>query len=291
MRVTDLTYSQVPTPPSPPPEDDPPPDGAPPPVPTGSAPQSAETSLFLDPSASLASPEAAGSAETQQHELDALASYGPPQWARPSFTHGFPGSAFTPQPDGTLRCPAGHPLYVQERRPERNGLLRVLYAARIGHCRPCPLREQCQESGTTLKPRRVSAVFWPRTPPAAAASPPVCDTSPSHAPACAPPVPAQPVRWGDWPRCQSRRQWVQLLRTQTVLITFRATETIAHETAHSPHTPPLTTRAQRAHWRLSWEERLARNTRPPTAPSLEITLHGLPGPFVQSFGLPVRHAA
>jgi hypothetical protein len=47
--------------------------------------------------------------------------YGPPQWARPSFTHGFPGSAFTPQPDGTLRCPANHPLYLQERRPERNG--------------------------------------------------------------------------------------------------------------------------------------------------------------------------
>ncbi len=43
--------------------------------------------------------------------------YGPPQWARPSFTHGFPGSAFTPQPDGTLRCPANHPLYPQERRP------------------------------------------------------------------------------------------------------------------------------------------------------------------------------
>lgn len=106
MRVTDLTYSQVLTPPSPPPEDDPPPDGAPPPVPTGSAPQSAETSPFLGPSASLASPKAAGSAETQQHELDALASYGPPQWARPSFTHGFPGSAFTLQPDGTLRCPA-----------------------------------------------------------------------------------------------------------------------------------------------------------------------------------------
>jgi hypothetical protein len=38
-------------------------------------------------------------------------------------------------PDGTLRCPANHPLYPQERRPERNGSLRVLYAARIGHCR------------------------------------------------------------------------------------------------------------------------------------------------------------
>lgn len=87
--------------------------------------------------------------------------YGPLQWARPSFTHGFPGSAFTPQPDGTLRCPANHPLYLQERRPERNGSLRVLYAARIGHCRSCPLRAQCQESSTTIKPRRVSGVLWP----------------------------------------------------------------------------------------------------------------------------------
>lgn len=42
--------------------------------------------------------------------------YGSPQWARPSFTGGFPGAAFTPQPDGTLRCPANHPLYPQERR-------------------------------------------------------------------------------------------------------------------------------------------------------------------------------
>ncbi|HYU74010.1 MAG TPA: hypothetical protein VEL31_15150 [Ktedonobacteraceae bacterium] len=65
--------------------------------------------------------------------------YGPAQWARPSFTGGFPGSAFIPQPDGTLRCPADHPLSPQERRPERNGSLRVLYAARIGHCRSCRL--------------------------------------------------------------------------------------------------------------------------------------------------------
>jgi hypothetical protein len=36
--------------------------------------------------------------------------YGPPQWARSSFTHGFPGCAFTPQPDGSLRCPANPPL-------------------------------------------------------------------------------------------------------------------------------------------------------------------------------------
>jgi hypothetical protein len=39
--------------------------------------------------------------------------YGPPQWAKRSFTGGFPGSAFTLQPDGTLHCPANHPLYAR----------------------------------------------------------------------------------------------------------------------------------------------------------------------------------
>ena len=82
--------------------------------------------------------------------------YGPPQWARRSWTSGFAGSDFSLQPDGTLCCPAGHPLSVQERRPEQNGSLRILYSARLCHCRPCPLREQCQESATTIKPRRES---------------------------------------------------------------------------------------------------------------------------------------
>src|SRR5512142_954697 len=38
----------------------------------------------------------------------------------------------------TERCVAQafHPLFVQERRPERNGSLRVLYAARLADCRP-----------------------------------------------------------------------------------------------------------------------------------------------------------
>ena len=106
--------------------------------------------------------------------------YGPPQWARPSYTKGFAGADFSLQPDGTLRCPAGCPLYAQERRPERNGSLRVLYAARIGHCRSCLLREQCQESATTIKARRVSAVYWP---------------TPSHASISneSPPAPREPA--------------------------------------------------------------------------------------------------
>jgi hypothetical protein len=43
--------------------------------------------------------------------------------------------------DGTLPCPENHPLSPQERRLEHDGILRVVYAARIGHCPGCPLRE------------------------------------------------------------------------------------------------------------------------------------------------------
>jgi hypothetical protein len=204
--------------------------------------------------------------------------YGPPQWASRSYTKGFSGADFTLQPDGTLRCPADHPLYPQERRPERDGSLRVLYAARIGHCRCCALRAQCQENSTTIKPRRVSAVFWPQASPA----------SPPDEPPCHEPTPSRQVLWGDWERCQSRRRWFHLLRTQTVLLAFGLPQHTVAEDAQSPH---VQTRAQRAHWRLSWPQRLARNARPPTASPLEVTVHGLPVRFAQAFGFDVLTAA
>jgi len=88
-------------------------------------------------------------------------SYKPPVWAV-SRMGCIAGEHFTPQPDGTLYCPAGFPLYPQERRLERDGSVRVVYAARLGHCRPCSMREECQGYGAaTKKPRRVSAVLWP----------------------------------------------------------------------------------------------------------------------------------
>ncbi len=189
--------------------------------------------------------------------------YGPPHWARPSFTEGFPGSAFTPQPDGTLRCPADRPLYPQERRPERDGSLRVLYAARIGHCRSCPLRVQCQESSTTIKPRRVSAVFWLLESPLSDSSPTREDTPE--------PLPLAPVVWKDWPRCRIRREWLKVVRSETVGLT--SSTTLAPSPVPLP-TENILTRAQRAHW----------NARPSDAPRLSVTLHGLPATFAHSFG-------
>lgn len=212
-------------------------------------------------------------------------SYGPPQWARQSYTKGFAGADFSLQPDGTLRCPADHPLYPQERRSERDGSFRLLYAARIGHCRLCSLREQCQEQGITIKPRRVSAVFWPLDsskpgdPPAAREA-----QSAQVEPLCAP-APC-PILWGDWERCRIRRRWLDLLRTQTVTL---APAQPAEKTDTTKQR--VQTRAQRAHWRLSWEQRLAPNARSLTAPPLEITIHGLPAAFAQSFGFGLLPAA
>ncbi len=221
--------------------------------------------------------------------------YGPPPWARRSFTKGFAGADFSPQPDGTLRCPAGHPLCVQERRPERQGSVRIVYGARITHCRPCPLREQCQEATTTLKPRQVSAVFWPVASTACApaqpaahpgeASPPSGELPPKRS---APQAALQPVLWGDWPRCHLRRRWMHLLRTQTVDLTFCSSQPQDNKPV-SRH--DVQTRAQRAHWRLSWKQRMARNARPSWAPLLKITIHGLSASFAQYVGIGLVTAA
>ncbi len=212
--------------------------------------------------------------------------YGPPQWAQRSFTGGFPGSAFTLQPDGSLLCPAHHPLYAQERRPERHGSYRLLYAARIGDCRRCELRTQCQESPSSSKPRRVSAVIFPLSAHEALASvPPIA--SPEPLPKPIPVLPHAPVLWEDWPRCQIRRHWLNVLRSETVVV-MKASPT---EEATLVTNEPVMTRTQRAHWRLSWNERLTRNARPPTSPALTITIHGLAATFAHSFGFGFLPAA
>jgi hypothetical protein len=195
-------------------------------------------------------------------------SYEPPVWAI-SRMGCIAGEHFTPRPDGTLHCPAGFPLYPQERRPERDGSVRVVYAARIGHCRPCPRREECQGYGAaTKKPRRVSAVLWPR------------ETT-EKVVALPSPLPAlHPILWGDWQRCFHRRAVVKLLRHQRVDVEFAE---IALPAPSSPIRPIC--RAERAHWRLSWAERLARNARPKTAPEVSIKLFGIPDTFASSLGL------
>ena len=49
--------------------------------------------------------------------------------------------------------------------------------------------------------------------------------------------------------------------------------------------PPTISRAQRAHYRLSWDERLARNARDATAERMTLTLFGIPDRLTTFLGL------
>src|SRR5713226_573170 len=88
--------------------------------------------------------------------------YGPAEVALPWKAGRFSGQDFALQPDGALRCPASQLLVAHEQRREADGSLRVVYAASIRSCRPCPLREQCQWNGSaTRKPSQVSVLLYP----------------------------------------------------------------------------------------------------------------------------------
>lgn len=169
----------------------------------------------------------------------------------------FSGRDFVPQADGSLRCPAGKSLHPTEQRREADGTLRVLFCAKIRDCRDCHLREQCQWHGTTTKkPRRVSVLLRPLG------------------------IGAAPVLWKDWSRRHYRQVALQLCRSQRVEVHMEQTSQAAPATS-----PVILSRAQRAHARLSWDERLARNARPPEAARVKIKLFGIPAGFAASLGL------
>ncbi len=183
--------------------------------------------------------------------------YAPPARATSWKAGRFTGSDFPLQPDGTLRCPAGNTLTPQEHRRETDGSLRVVYAASIRCCRPCPLRKPRQWNGSaTKKPRQVSILLHPLR------------------------VGNAPLLWCDWSRRVHRRACLQFVRHHCVEVSV----------SPSPPASPITadvilSRAQRAHTRLSWETRLARNARSPAAGPVSMTLFGIPHAFARWLGL------
>jgi hypothetical protein len=183
--------------------------------------------------------------------------YAAPRVGLPWKAGRFSGQDFPLQPDGTLRCPAGQSLVAHERRRETDGSLRVVYAASIRSCRPCLLREQCQWQGrATAKPRQVSVLLHPLL------------------------VGSAPLLWRDWSRRHHRRACMQLLRHQRVEVLMEQ----GFSTRHESETVPLS-RAQRAHYRLDFDERLACNARGPTADRVTIRLFGIPEDVASSLGI------
>ncbi len=183
--------------------------------------------------------------------------YGKPAVALPWKAGRLSGEDFALQPDGTLRCPASQSLVAHERRREADGSLRVVYAASIRSCRPCPLRGQCQWQGSaTKKPRQVSVLLHPLI------------------------VGSEPIRWCDWSRRAHRRACIQLVRHQCVKVEVEPPISASLTVKSAP-----LSRARRAHYRLSWAERLVRNARPRTAGRVTIRLFGIPEGFATSLGL------
>jgi hypothetical protein len=183
--------------------------------------------------------------------------YAPPQVGLPWKAGRFSRQDFALQPDGTLRCPASQKLLPHEQRREADGSLRVVYGASIRSCRPCPLREQCQWNGkATAKPRQVSVLLHPLQ------------------------VGSTPLLWRDWSRREHRRACIQLVRHQRMEVSLSPPAL-----ASPPSGEVILSRAQRAHSRLCWQERLARNVRPPTAAPVTIKLFGVPAPFAALLGL------
>ncbi len=183
--------------------------------------------------------------------------YGKPSVAAAFKAGRFSGQDFALQPDGSLRCPADQKLLVHERRREADGSLRVVYGASIRHCRPCPLREQCQWSGSaTAKPRQVSVLLHPLA------------------------VGSAPLLWRDWSRRHQRRACLGLHRQRLEIQMEPALPRIGASS------PAMISRAERAHYRLSWAERLARNARTDQADQIALTLFGIPERVATFLGLP-----
>ncbi len=183
--------------------------------------------------------------------------YAPPQVGLPWKAGRFSGQDFALQPDGTLRCPADQKLLPHEQRREADGSLRVVYGASMRSCRPCPLREQCQWNGSaTAKPRQVSVLLHPLQ------------------------VGSAPLLWHDWSRRAHRRACMQLVRHQRIEVSLPPSAAASPSFAEV-----ILSRAQRAHSRLSWAERLARNARAPTTGQVTIKLFGIPAIFAASLGL------
>ncbi len=123
---------------------------------------------------------------------------------------------------------------------------------------PARGREQCQWQGSaTKKPRQVSLLLHPLA------------------------VGAAPLLWRDWSRRQPRRACLQLHSQRLEVQNEPARST------DSAVTPLPLSRAQRAHYRLSWQERLPRNARAPTAGRITLKLFGISEDFATSLGLTI----
>jgi hypothetical protein len=207
--------------------------------------------------------------------------YGPLEvardWARASGR--FTGHAFTVLEDGTLRCPAEKILRPQERRKAADGTLRIVYRARKEDCRSCGMARDClgrQASGE--HPRRVSAVRRRVVHASGTTSAPIHEEAPRAEGLSEPAA----VLWCDLPGYRLRHDYVAGLRRQRVTVVQLRPERGDGERTEVSR---IWTRAERAHRRLSWAARLARNRCPASLARFKVTVFGVVPALARYLGL------
>jgi hypothetical protein len=183
-----------------------------------------------------------------------------------------------------LQCPAGKVLHVRERRKLETGNLRILYTAKRLDCQACHLAAQCLGRGASGElPRRVSGVrklvgWQVRAAPVAGHA-----HGPREWERDADGQAKHEVRWCDVGGRRVRREMVTRLRRQRVTIRGARPEVSPPRGQADPH---VWTRAERAHRRLSWAARRARNALPVDAAHYTITLFGIAPELAAYLGLP-----
>lgn len=93
-------------------------------------------------------------------------------------------------------------------------------------------------------------------------------------------VGSAPLLWRYSRRREHRRACIQLVRHQRIEMSLSPSAAASPPTAEV-----ILSRAKRAHARLCWQERLARNARPEASGQVTITLFGVPGAFATLLGL------
>ena len=208
-------------------------------------------------------------------EEEVIENYGPlemaKEWAK--CRGRFSGKDFALLDEGTLRCPAGKLLRPRSRVPLRNGNLRMCYSAKIADCRRCALASQCIGVGAYGdKPRQVSAIRKRLEPTRRPKVKPWQE--PEAPPESAPEVPCELV-WCDVGGRRLRRTWFTGLRRQQVKVQEHVPPSAQSPSPPAPTGPVLLSRAERAHARLSWQERLTRNARTASSLHFHIMLFGV----------------
>ncbi len=239
-------------------------------------PQMRQTHLLEDvPShsqsaASASADECQSDEPIEEEEVESFSSVELTQeWAN---AHGrFSGKDFVLLDEATVRCPAGKLLRARSRLPLPNGNLRIGYSARIVECRSCPLAAQCIGRGASGdNPRQVSGIRQPIEP---IHRPKVAPRHELEEPQTRPKQePPRALRWYDVRGRALRRDWFRLLRRQQV--TIEESDEMPFQLSREM-SPPVLTRAQRTHARLSWQERQARNQNTRSSTQFRITLFGV----------------